>query len=83
MITLTLYTDPGHGWLAADLALIRDLGIGDQISRYSYRDTTRAYLEEDRDAGILIAALDKRFIEYRITEKHTDRESLIRDLDRW
>lgn len=83
MITLTFHTDPGHGWLAVDLALVRELAIGDKISRYSYRDNARAYLEEDCDAAILISALDQRSMPYRIVEKHTNQESPIRDLDRW
>ena len=48
-------TDPGHGWLRVPLVDITDSGA--PISRYSYRDHTYGYLEEDCDAGAFLQAV--------------------------
>jgi len=77
MLTLTFHTDPGHGWLEADLALVRRLALN--ISRFSYMKGNKAYLEEDCDAPQLINALDSEGIKYKIVEKHTDRSHWIRN----
>lgn len=54
--TFTVYADPGHAWLKVPLSLIRDLGIVDQISGFSYMSLTHAYLEEDSDMAKFIKA---------------------------
>jgi len=44
-------TDPGHGWLEVPLSDLVDLGIAQDISKYSYLSVNGiAYLEEDCDA---------------------------------
>ena len=48
--------DPGHGWLEVDRAEVEALGIGSQVSSYSYIRGTKVYLEEDCDASIFINA---------------------------
>ena len=48
--------DPGHGWLEVQVSEIDRLGIGGQISRYSYVNNGRAYLEEDCDFAVFMAA---------------------------
>jgi len=61
MNVFTFHTDPGHGWLEVPMSLLRDLGIADKISSYSYMRGDSAYLEEDCDAGLFVRAFLKRF----------------------
>jgi hypothetical protein len=50
-------TDAGHGWLKVRMSELKELGIYDDISLYSYQDHLGyAYLEEDCDASIFIRA---------------------------
>ena len=51
-------TDPAHGWLTVSLAELQDLGIADDITPFSYINTSKgvAYLEEDCDALRFIRA---------------------------
>lgn len=46
---LTFHNDPSHGWLEVKRADLIALGIEDQISRFSYEQGARVYLEEDND----------------------------------
>ena len=48
-------SDAGHGWLKVPRHEYDRAGI--KASRYSYQDDGHVYLEEDCDAGLLIAAL--------------------------
>lgn len=80
MLTIDYMQDPGHGWIAADITQLRNLGIADKVSPYSYRDGDLCWLEEDCDAGLFIDALKKAGIAYRIVETHTSRDSFIRSL---
>ena len=57
----TFIEDPGHGWLAVPRSLINDLGIAEQITRYSYQQGSTVYLEEDLDAQIFLEAYAARF----------------------
>lgn len=52
----TFYEDPGHGWLEVSKQELKDLGITDDISKYSYMKGQLAYLEEDSDLGVFIRA---------------------------
>lgn len=79
-ITLKFLSDPGHGWLSVTHELIRKLGVADKISGYSYMTNTRAYLEEDCDAGIVLDALKEADYEIKITESHTNNQSQVRSL---
>ena len=56
MKTYKLHTDPGHGWLAVRRKELAELGIADQISRYSYVKGETAYLEEDCDLRVFFDA---------------------------
>lgn len=55
-------TDPGHGWLAVPFKALRDSGVAEQVSSYSYVGSARrgyvgyALLEEDCDAGLYLQA---------------------------
>ncbi len=53
---LTFISDPGHGWLRVPLADIATLGIERDITKYSFIDGRFAYLEEDCDYGVFVAA---------------------------
>lgn len=75
---INYYTDNGHGWAACKIDTLRDLGIADAISHYSYMRGRTAYLEEDCDFARLLDALAARGIAYTITEKHTNGRSPIR-----
>lgn len=72
------HTDPGHGWLQVPLTEVKAMGI--PVSTYSYKDDTFAYLEEDCDAPKFMKALGE---EVAIYEKHSNRDSFIRNLERY
>lgn len=83
-ITLTVYTDPGHGWVKVDRSILKALGIEEQISHYSYQRNKACYLEEDCDAALLIKSLDARGVKVSFVEKNCrDRQSKIRGYDRY
>ena len=72
LISIKYHTDPGHGWLQVDKALLNDLNIAHKISDYSYQcNNNYAYLEEDCDAGILLDALKARNIEFEIIRTYS------------
>jgi hypothetical protein len=77
--TFDVYEDPGHGWVKVKLSYIKKLGIQDEISSYSYLRGEYAYLEEDCDASVLIAALKKNGIEAKFRSHHSDKSSKIRN----
>ena len=77
-ITLHFYEDPGHGWLKAPVKLLEKLKIVDQISHYSYLFGQHAYLEEDRDAGKLIQAMEQDGQTYKVVKHYCQNESAIR-----
>lgn len=77
-LNLTFYCDPSHGWLEVPLDLVRDLGISDDISQYSYRDGNFAYLEEDGDLSTFLDKAKAKGWNIAFTEKHTNHDSPIR-----
>lgn len=78
MKTITVYTDPGHGWAAVKISELQALGIDQKISTYSYMRGKTAYLEEDCDLSVYLAALKGAGQEFRFIEKHTDKRHPIR-----
>lgn len=54
--TFRYIQDPGHGWLSVPRIYIEFLGLGDRISSCSYVHGNRAYLEEDCDMPLFLAA---------------------------
>ena len=93
MKAYTFISDPGHGWLNVKLDELRELGIADQITPYSYRDGDCAWLEEDCDLSTFIVARAARvnadprewaqaFFALDV-EQHTVRETHIRNLPRY
>tara|TARA_R110000803_G_scaffold157114_1_gene221559 strand:- start:108 stop:374 length:267 start_codon:yes stop_codon:yes gene_type:complete len=78
MKTVKIYTDRGHGWAAVKTKELRALGIAGQISHYSYQRGQTAYLEEDCDLSVYLAAIKAAGHEPQFVEKHTDQRSPIR-----
>jgi hypothetical protein len=68
--TFTVYSDPGHAWARVSFETLRELGIEEKISVYSYQRNGYAFLEEDCDLTVLILALRARGIEPRFIEKN-------------
>jgi len=50
--TIEFHEDSAHGWLQVPKQLIKKLGIGAEISGYSYQDKNNIYLEEDCDLSL-------------------------------
>ena len=58
-ITLKVYEDPAHGWIACKRSLLEQLGILNKITPYSYQSRTgdTVYCEEDCDGSLLVSTL--------------------------
>lgn len=50
---------PSHGYLVVEKAMLRQLGIADQISNCSFQRLGSVYLEEDCDAPLFFSAMEK------------------------
>jgi hypothetical protein len=88
MKSITIYTDPSHGWAKVTLKQLIRLNIADKISTYSYIRRNRsgagfAYLEEDCDLSTYLKALDAKGIQYKFNTLHTDKTSKIRSYSRY
>lgn len=85
MKSITIYTDPSHGWAKVTLKELLKLNILDKISTYSYihKNGLNAYLEEDLDLSIYLKALDDKGIKFKFIEKHTNKSSKIRSYKRY
>ena len=83
---LTFHTDPSHGWLFVSNHNMMKLRLNSKsLSRYSYRDNSGVYAEEDCDAAIIIRAAEERNIDIprnSIETIHIDQPHWIRDLPR-
>jgi hypothetical protein len=78
-ITLSVYSEPGHGWCKVRKELLNNLSIENNITTYSYMRGDYAYLEEDCDLGTLINALKaKGCTNISFKEFNTNRQSKIR-----
>ena len=62
------HTDPGHGWLEVKYSELKDLGIEDKISSYSYIKDDAVYLEEDCDAAVYFDAMKAKGKEIEFIE---------------
>jgi hypothetical protein len=63
---------PGHGYLVVEKAMLRQLGIADKVSDCSYQRNGSAYLEEDVDAPLFLAAMEKAGFEVSYTSVSVD-----------
>jgi hypothetical protein len=61
---------PGHGYLVAEKAMLRQLGIAGVVSNCSYEGNGSVYLEEDCDAPLFITAMAREgfVVEYNEIE---------------
>jgi len=64
--------DPGHGWLEVPLSELSRLGIAGSISAYSYRNGAFAYLEEDLDMRVFLAAKQAVGEPVEVAERHVE-----------
>jgi hypothetical protein len=83
-LSLVWHSDAGHAWLEVTDSLIRALKSQSRISRYSYQGPDgRVYLEEDCDAPEFISAANAAGWDLKITERHSDGDSVIRSFKRY
>ena len=68
--TFEFISDPGHGWVKVPIVLLCQLGIAGKVSSYSYWRNGFAYLEEDCDAELLMAALSERGHQIKFRERN-------------
>jgi len=74
-MTYIFHSDPGHGWLQVKRQELKELGILDKISHYSYQNGNDVYLEEDCDCSRFfeaMAAIGKPIETREVTSKHND-----------
>jgi hypothetical protein len=79
----TRFADPGHSWLMVPMADLRDVGVADKITPYSYisSDEKTAYLEEDLDLWTFMEAYKaKHGVLPEQIASHTNGQSPIRSL---
>lgn len=82
-LEITFYSDPSHGWAEIPISLINDLGIGQKISHYSYKNGDFAYLEEDCDLGIFMRSAEAKGWDISFKDIHTNSDSFIRNFQRY
>jgi hypothetical protein len=80
---IQFYSDPGHGWVKVERALLDKLGIAGDITGWSYQRNDSVYLEEDCDAGRLFKALDAAGIAWTLKDSFTNKTSKIRGYQRY
>jgi hypothetical protein len=72
--------DPSHGWGEVPMSLINELGIGGEISSFSYRKGGNAYLEEDCDLSLFLNEMQKQGRNVAFLEEHSNYDSWVRNL---
>ena len=77
-MNIKFFADPAHGWGEVPISLIKELGIADKISQYSYMKGDNAYLEEDCDLSVLMNALEAQGITANFVEVWTNNDSPVR-----
>lgn len=80
--TIHFYCDAAHGWGKVNRNLLKELGIENKISNFSYQKGDYVYLEEDCDLTVLCDALKKRGEDVKFIE-HYSKNSSIRNFDRY
>jgi hypothetical protein len=81
--TITVYSDPGHGWGKVKRSVLEKLHIAHKISCYSYQLRDNVYLEEDCDLALLFTTLNEQGVRVKYIEKTTNSYSRIRNYDRY
>lgn len=72
------YADPGHGWVKVKRDLLKELGIEEKISSYSYQRGEFVYLEEDCDQSLFWQTMKDQGCEVEYVHHHTNNYSRIR-----
>jgi len=78
---LYFYSDPGHGWLSVSRKTLSKYVDLKEVSTYSYQRNDRVFLEEDRDAQLLIKALKDAGKKIEIVDYCARRSSKIRSYE--
>lgn len=81
--TMIVYSDPSHSFAKVKRRVLKQLGLEDKISSYSYQLRDNVYLEEDYDLMIVYKALSDRDYKVKFVEKSTDKQSRIRNYERF
>lgn len=83
--THKFYSDSMHGWLAVKISDCFLLGIAHKITPYSYVRGLTAYLEEDCDMPMYIAAYKQQTGAGYVGLQHVHhgQSSVIRTYERW
>ena len=82
-LTIPYYQDPGHGWARVSIGLLHGLKIAHEITPFSYRRGSYAYLEEDLDLSRLLQAAQAAGITIKLKQFHTNKTSKIRSYDQF
>ena len=82
-LEIIFYSDPSHGWAEIPISLINDLGIGQKISHYSYKNGNFAYLEEDCDLSLFMQTAEKAGYQINFKEHNTNHDSIVRTYQRY
>lgn len=77
-VTKRFFSDAGHGWLSVKYQELVDMGIEDQITKYSYVNGKSAYLEEDVDMAIYIKAMENNGVSVEFDHRDHGEVSRIR-----
>ena len=78
--TFKFFSDPAHGWVKVPKELLKQLGISDKISSYSYQRNDFAYLEEDADATLFAKTFEEKTGKKpKFQESHCNGRSKIRN----
>lgn len=78
--------DPGHAWLGVPVKELKELGIADKITAYSYLDRTNgiAWLEEDLDLATYARAKwpndTRAHLDANVRKQYVDQDARIRYL---
>ena len=75
------YSDPGHGWAKVKRSLLKELGIEDKISSYSYQKGEFVYLEEDCDQYLFWKTMKDQGREVEYIQHNCNGSSSIRNYD--
>lgn len=70
LLKYTFIVDPSHAWLRVSLRDLEFSLIKWQISKYSYKSGSHAYLEEDCDAPKFLKAMEDLNFDIRVDEQH-------------
>ena len=76
------HSDPGHGWLQVTRQELKDLGILDKISHYSYQKRGDVYLEEDCDYSLFAERMKELGKPFEIKEINSQsKDSIVRSYE--